>query len=80
MKMGVGKAIEILRLDKTCGFEGHIDDLHQSHQMGIEALERLQDMRKYNTLIGLAISNPSRLLPSEDAEQEVQRRLEPQVK
>lgn len=60
------KAIEILQLEKTGNFEGDAHDLDQAHQMGIEALERIQDMRGYRTLIGLASSMPGRLLPSED--------------
>lgn len=68
------KAIEILRLSKVCEFEGDVADLELACQWGIEALERLQDMRKYNTLMGLAISNPGRLLPSEAKEQEWQKR------
>jgi len=59
------KALEILRLDKNCAFEGDSKDLEQAHQLGIESLERILEMREYNTLIGMASSNPGRLLPSE---------------
>ena len=72
--MTLKKAIEILQLSKVCEFKGDVVDLKLAYQWGIEALERLQDIRKYKTLMGLAISNPSRLLPSEAKEQEVQKR------
>jgi len=62
----VPKALEILRLDKVGAFEGEPADLEWAQGMGIEALERIQDIRGYNTLIGMASSNPSRLLPSEE--------------
>jgi len=78
--MILNKAIEILHLNKTGNYEGGADDLEKAHQMGIEALERIQDMRRYKTLIGLASSVPSRLLPSETGEQEVQEKLETQAK
>ena len=60
------KAIEILRLARACVFEGDEQDLEKAQQFGIEALERLNDMRTYKTLVGLASSLPGRTLPSED--------------
>lgn len=63
--MTIGKAIEILLLDRTGHFEGAAADLEQAQQYGIEALERIQEIRKFRTLIGQAASNPGRLLPSE---------------
>jgi len=47
-------------------YEGDIADLERAHQMGIESLERIQDIRGYNTLVGMASSMPGRPLPSED--------------
>ena len=64
--MNPAKAIEILHLDKNHDYEGDGADLEKAHQLGIEALERVIDMRRYNTLIGLASSIPGRLLQSED--------------
>lgn len=66
--MIVGKAIELLRLDKIGGFEGDAADLEKAHQLGIEALERIQEIRGYKTLIAVACSMPGRLLPSEDTQ------------
>ena len=74
------KAIEILQLHKNGEYEGDAADLEWAQQMSIEALERIQNMRQYKTLIGLAISNPGRLLPSEAMSQESQKRLEAQAK
>lgn len=61
------KAIEILRLGKAGEFEGAVADLERAQQAGIEALERILNIREYKTLIAVAISNPGRLLPSEEA-------------
>ena len=63
--MTLDKALEILRLAKNGGYEGNPADLEQANQLGIEASERVLEMRQYNTLIGMASSNPGRLLPSE---------------
>lgn len=63
--MTLDKAIEILRLDNSREFEGHEADLQQAKRMGLEALERIRDMRGYKTLMAVAVSEPGRLLPSE---------------
>lgn len=53
------KAIEILQLDRVGEFEGDPADLDRAQQMGIEALERIQNVRIGNTI-------PGSLLPSEE--------------
>jgi len=43
------KAIEILKLDLHCDFDGDSDDLVDALQLAIESLEREQDKRaRYN--------------------------------
>jgi len=74
--MPPAKAIEILQLHKNDEYEGDAADLEWAQRMGIEALERIQDIRRYKTLIGLAISNPGRVLPSEGIAEKFQKRLE----
>ena len=66
--MRAEKAVEILRLHDICEVEGGCADLESAQQLGFEALQRVQEMRAYKTLIGLASSNPGRLLPSEDSQ------------
>jgi len=65
--MTLDKAFELLELDKNCGFEGAPADLEQAHQIGIEGLQRIKDIRGYKTLMAVAVSDPGRLLPSEAA-------------
>lgn len=65
MLMTTDKAIEILRLDSLGAFDGDPADLAEAKQRGIEALERICDIRQYKTLIGMAVSMPGRPLPSE---------------
>jgi len=59
------KAIELLQL--YLSGEGEIDpqDFQQAIQFGVEALERIQELRGFKTLIGAASSLPGRSLPSE---------------
>jgi hypothetical protein len=57
--MTLEKAIEISKLSQK-GTNPLADDLKHAHQLGIEALERIQNIRKVgNTL-------PGSLLPSEE--------------
>ena len=44
--MKIEMAIVILELSKNMDFEGCSDDLEAAHQLGIEALKRLQDNRR----------------------------------
>ena len=60
------KALEILRLWYSGEIEVDPQDLRQAVQSGIEALQRIQELRGYRTLIGAASSLPGRLLPSEE--------------
>lgn len=43
--MTIDKAIEILKLDKTCDFGGDADELEDAIQLGIEALKRVKAQR-----------------------------------
>ena len=43
--MKIEKAIEVLTQDLTCDFEGSNDDLVTALQLGIDALQRLQENR-----------------------------------
>jgi hypothetical protein len=65
--MTIDKAIEILHLDSLGDFDGDPADLAEAEQFGIEALQRITDMRKYKTLVGLAASCPARALGVEVA-------------
>jgi len=62
----INKAIEILQLDKKGENEVNPADLEMARQIGIEGLQRINEIRGCNTLMGIAISEPGRLLPSED--------------
>ena len=44
--MKIEKAIEILELSKNMDFEGCSHDLEAAHQLGIEALKRIQEYRQ----------------------------------
>jgi len=44
--MTLERAIEILELDKDCGFEGDVLELIQAHDLGIEAMRRLREYRE----------------------------------
>lgn len=66
--MTLEKSVEILQLHKAGEFEGDPEDLRKASQLGIEALQRIQEVRGYKTLMAAACSMPGRLLPSEDKE------------
>lgn len=58
----INRAIEVLKLDKTCEFEGDADELREAIQLGIEALKREKEYREYSSMRAVA------LLPGEALE------------
>ena len=59
------KAIEILQIYCSGDSEVEPQDFQQAIQLGVEALKRIMELRRFRTLIGAASSIPGRLLPSE---------------
>lgn len=43
--MKIVRAIQVLILDKACEFEGDVTELEEAHQLGIEALKRVDNDR-----------------------------------
>jgi len=61
--MTLTEAIQILSLCKECSFDGPTDALEEAHQLGFQALRRIQAQRLFKHRV---ILDP---LPSETKEQ-----------
>jgi len=44
--MNIDKAIELHTLDKSCDFEGDSQDLKAAHDLGVEAMKAIRDIRQ----------------------------------